>query len=162
MKKAIILFIITTMLLFTLCSCIDTDSSTNQGSTSASSGSSSSSTLGDYDVVIESARLATDYEDKPIVIVKFKFTNNGNEPACFMWSLNYKAFQDGVGLNECYVTDDSANYSSDNQTKEIKQGASLYVEVAYKLNDTTTAVEVEVSEYISFSNKKITKTFTID
>ena len=162
MKKAITFITLFALILVTLCSCVDTDTTQDQGSGSASSNNSSNSTLGDYNVVIESCRLATDYEGEPIVIVKYKFTNNGDEPACFAWSLEYDAFQDGVGLNECYFADDSANYSSDNQTKEIKRGASLFVEVAYKLNDSTTDVEIEVSELISFSNKKITKKFSID
>ena len=162
MKKAIIFITLFALLLLTLCSCVDTGNTQDQGSGSASSNSSSNSKLGDYDVIIESCRLATDYEGEPIVIVKYKFTNNGDEPACFAWSLEYDAFQDGVGLNECYFADDSANYSSDNQTKEIKRGFSLSVEVAYELNDSTTDVEIEVSELISFSDKKITKTFSID
>lgn len=162
MKKAIIFITLFALLLLTLCSCVDTGNTQDQGSGSASSNSSSNSKLGDYDVIIESCRLATDYEGEPIVIVKYKFTNNGDEPACFAWSLEYDAFQDGVGLNECYFADDSANYSSDNQTKEIKRGSSLSVEVAYELNDSTTDVEIEVSELISFSDKKITKTFSID
>ena len=45
--------------------------------------------------------------------------------------------------------------------KDIKKGASLEVEVAYELNDSTTDVEVEVSELFSFSDKVIKKTFTI-
>ena len=162
MKKAIIFITLLALLLSSLCSCIETETTQDQGNGSAASENSSNSNLGDYNVIIESCRLATDYEDAPIVIVKYKFTNNGDEPACFAWSLEYDAFQDGVGLNECYFADDSANYSSDNQTKEIKKGSSLSVEVAYKLNDTTTDVEIEVSELISFSNKKITKKFSID
>ena len=53
------------------------------------------------------------------------------------------------------------NYSDDNQYKKIKSGTSLSVEVAYKLNDTKTDVEVEVSELYSYSDKKVTKIFSI-
>ena len=162
MKKAITFITLFALLLATLCSCTGTGNAQDQGSGSASSSSSSNSNLGDYNVIIDSCRLATDYEGEPIVIVKYQFTNNSDEPACFAWSLEYDAFQNGVGLNECWFADDSANYSSDNQTKEIKTGASLSVEVAYKLNDSTTDVEIEVSELITFSDKKITKKFSID
>jgi hypothetical protein len=161
MKKAIIFITLFALVLLTLCSCIDTGSTQDQGNGSASQNGSSNSTLGDYEVIIESCRLATDYEGEPIVIVKYEFTNNDDEPACFAWSLSCDVFQDGVGLNESYFVDESANYSAENQTKEIKKGASLSVEVAYKLNDTTTDVEIEVSELISFTDKKITKTFSI-
>ena len=51
------------------------------------------------------------------------------------------------------MADDSANYSADNQNKEIKKGASLEVEVAYVLNDTTRDLEVEISELFSYSDK---------
>ena len=164
MKKAIIFITLIAVFLFTLSSCVvisDTQDQ-DQGGGSAISNNSTNSTLGDYDVVIESARFATDYEGKPIIIVKYKFTNNGDDDACFSWSLDAAAYQDGVGLNECYFADDSANYSMDNQTKEIKKGATLSVEVAYKLNDTTTDVEVEVSELISWNDKKVTKTFSVE
>ncbi len=162
MKKAITWIALFALLLCTLCSCVELETTEESGSGDAvATAQPSSSNLGDYNVVIESSRLATDYEGKPIVIVKFQFTNNSDDNACFAWSLDHNAFQNGVGLNECYVVDDSANYSSDNQTKEIKKGASISVEVAYKLNDSTTDVEVEVSELISFSDKKITKIFSI-
>ena len=118
--------------------------------------------LGDYSVVIDSCRLAKDYEGKGVIIVKYIFTNvSDNDAVSFMVALNDEAFQGGVGLNEAYFVDDSANYSSDNQMKEIKAGAELEVEVAYVLNDNTTDVEIEVSELISFDDKTITKTFTI-
>ena len=137
-------------------------SSQNQGNSSASNNTSTNkSNLGDYNVVIESCRLAEDWEGKPVVIVKYKFTNNDDDPAAFWIALNDSVYQNGIGLNEAYLVEDSANYSSDNQMKEIKKGATLDVEVAYFLNDTTTPIEVEVSETISFSNDKVTKTFTI-
>lgn len=161
MKKALSVTILLAVLLFSLCSCIETDSTQDQGQGSATPDNSTKSTLGDYNVVIDSCRLATDFEGKPIVIVKYIFTNNGDDPACFSLAIEDSVFQNGIGLNDCYFADESANYSSDNQMKEIKKGATLSVEVAYELNDSTTDVEVEVSELISFDDKKITKTFSI-
>lgn len=117
--------------------------------------------LGEYAVVIDSCRLAKDFEDKDIVIIKYIFTNNSDDAASFMFAFDDSVYQDGIGLNECYFADDSANFSSDNQTKDIKPGSSLDVEVAYELNDSTTDIEVEVKELISFSDKTITKTFSI-
>ena len=118
-------------------------------------------TLGDYTLEILSCRLAKDYENKDIVIVKYAFTNNGDSAASFSFAFDDAVFQNGVGLNECYFAADSADYSSDNQSKEIQKGARLEVEVAYELNDAETKIDVEVKELISFSDKKITKTFEI-
>ena len=164
MKKIIIIGAICVFLLIAVGACFGTNDTQDQGNGSAnnSMNHSSNASLGDYSVIIDSCRLAKDYEGKHIAIVKYKFTNeNDEEPATFEWSLEYKAFQNGIGLNECYFADDSANFSSDNQTKAIKKGASIYVEVAYVLNDTTTDIEIEVSELFSYSDKKITKTFSI-
>lgn len=160
MKKVICLFLTVLLCSCLLCSCLDTGTG-DQGSGSAGGGTGDPTALGDYSVVIDSCRLSTSWDDEPIIIVKYVFTNNGEDSASFFSSLNDKAYQNGVGLNRCYTAIDSANYSEDNQTKDIKKGASLEVEVAYRLNDTTTDVEIEVSEFISFSDKKITKTFSI-
>ncbi|MBQ4101255.1 MAG: DUF5067 domain-containing protein, partial [Oscillospiraceae bacterium] len=84
-----------------------------------------------------------------------------DEAAAFYIALDATVYQNGVGLNESYFLSDSANYSSDNQTKEIKKGASIEVEVAYELNDETTDIEVEVKETFSFDDAVVKKTFSI-
>ena len=135
--------------------------SVNQGNGNAESNADSSN-IGDYSITIDSCRIAKTYDDKPAVIVKYTYTNvNDENPTAFYIAFNDHVYQNGVGLNEAYVLKDSANYNSDNQRKEIKKGASIEVEVAYELNDTTTNIEVEVEELFSFSNTKITKTFSI-
>lgn len=136
------------------------DADEDQGGDAATS-EKGKSNLGDYNVEIKACRLAEDYEGKPIAIITYVFTNNDDEAAAFYIALDAEAYQDGIGLNECYIVADDVDYLSDNATKEIKTGSSLEVEVAYELNDTTTAIEVEVSETFSFSDKKVTKTFSI-
>lgn len=118
--------------------------------------------LGNYSVDIKSCRLAQDYSGKPVVIILYVFTNvKSDEASSFSFTIDDSVYQNGVGLNGAYILSDSANYSADSQTKEIKKGASLEVEVAYELNDTTTDIEVEVKELFSFSNKTLKKTFSI-
>ena len=136
-----------------------TENSGDQGSGSVTP-SGSSSTLGDFKVVISSCRIVEDYKGDPVAIITYEFTNNGDDPAAFIWSLNADAYQNGIGLTTAYFFDDSV-YSSDNQMKEIKKGATLSVDVAYTLNDETTPIDIEVSEIFSLTDKKITKTFTI-
>lgn len=162
MKKAISVIILFAMLLLAFCSCGGTDSVQDQGKESASGNKTSKNNLGDYNVVVESCRLAKDYFGDPIVIVKYTFTNNDDDASSFEWSLDHHAFQGGVGLNRCYTADDSANYNDDDRYKEIKKGASITFEIAYELNDTTTDVEVEVAELSYIGDKKVVKTFSID
>ncbi|MDD4700536.1 MAG: DUF5067 domain-containing protein [Oscillospiraceae bacterium] len=144
---------------FALGSGESTEKSQNSGT--ASNVSTDTTSLGDYKVEIMSCRLAKDYSGKDIVIIKYGFTNNDDDSRAFFTAVNTEVFQGGVGLNNSYVTAEDANYSADNQTKEIKTGATLDVEVAYELNDNTTDLDVEVSELISLNKNKITKTFSI-
>ena len=165
MKKWLSLLLALAVLLsfaaFALGSSSDEEDS-SQGSGEAAKATVDNTALGDYSLEIKSCRLAKDYVGKDVVIVTYTFTNvNDDDATAFYLAFSDNVYQNGVGLNESYVLDDSANYSSDNQMKEIKKGASLDVEVAYELNDTTTDIEVEVEELISFSDKKLTKTFKI-
>lgn len=157
--------LIGTFVLFALGSGDDEKETADQGSGSAQNdqnASADSDRLGDYSLVIDSCRLAEDYEGKPVAIIKYIFTNVEDEDAAsFTFAFNDTVFQNGVSLNGAYVLNDDANYSIDNQTKEIKKGASLEVEVAYELNDTTSDLEVEVSELISLDDKVIKKTFKL-
>lgn len=96
------------------------------------------------------------------MIVKYIFENVSNDTAtAFYVAIQDAVYQDGVGLNEAYFLADGVEYNSDNATKEIKKGVSIEVEVAYVLNDTTTDIEVEVKEFISFNDDVVTKTFKI-
>lgn len=151
------------MVVFMLCALGSGDTETSdQGSGKVDSETQKSDEIGKYTLEILSCRLAKDYQKKDVVIVKYKFTNVSDEnPASFMLAFSDGVYQAGVGLNKAFVLDDSEKYSADNQTKEIKKGASIEVEVAYELNDTTTDIEVEVEELFSFNDDKIVKTFSI-
>ncbi len=167
MKKISIILtalLIALFMVFAMGSSEDKNETSDQGSGSveATKAPEDKTSLGDYSVVIDSCRLAKDYEGKDVIIVKYIFSNVSNEESIsFMVALSDKVFQNGIGLESAIVTDDSANYDSGNQMKDIKKGATLEVEAAYVLENTTDNVDVEVSELISFSDKKITKTFTI-
>lgn len=165
MKKIGILLVVGVIVLFSAFAMASgsTESGTgDQGSGNAAGSSDSNSSLGDYSLVIDSCRLAKDYEGDDVVIVKYIFTNEkDDDAAAFYLAFEDTVYQDGVGLNEAYVLADSAKYNADNQTKEIKKGASIEVEVAYELNDKKTKIDVEVKELFSFSDKTLTKSFEI-
>lgn len=134
---------------------------TDQGNGTTDSTESKETNLGEYKVEIKSSRLAKDYEGKSVIIVKYGFTNNAEEATAFTYAFDDAAYQDGVGLNKAYVLADSADYDEGNQTKEIKKGSTIDVEVAYELNDTETNVEIEVKELFSFNDSVVKKTFEI-
>ena len=164
MKKRWLSLLITAAILgtFGICALASGESDTaDQGKDTASVDKGSDHNLSDCNVEIKDCRLAKDYEGNPVVIVTYGYTNYSDRPTSFMAAVDDGVFQDGVGLNETIFLEDAANYSSDNQLKEIKKGASLDVEVAYDLNDTQTDVVVEVREYFSLKETVVTKTFQI-
>ena len=119
--------------------------------------------LGDYEVVIKSAKVTKDYEGEPAVIVTFEFTNNSDETKSWMTAVSAKAFQDGVELDSAFVSSSNKDYDASNSTKEIKPGATINVQKAYELDNTSSDVEIEVSEWLSFNKDTVlTKTFQIN
>ena len=115
--------------------------------------------VGDYSVVIKSATVTTDYEGNPAIVVTYNWTNGSDETMMAMTALSSKAFQDGIQLESALMTSD--NYTP-NVATELKPGASLDVQAAYVLRNTTSPVEFELSEFLSYDNTQVvTKTFNI-
>lgn len=102
--------------------------------------------------------MSKDYSDAPAIIVSYTFTNNGEEAASGMVSLSATAYQNGVQLETAIV---SGQDIGEEQMKEIKQGASIELKSAFTLLSETAPVEFEISEFASFSNEKLGKTFQI-
>ena len=162
MKKVKIMLSIVLVLMFAMFAMGSGESTSEDQGTGTAQKAETNTNIGDYTVEIASCRLAKDYAGADVVIVKYIFTNVANDtPTAFYIAFDDTVFQNGVGLNEAYILADSANYSTDNQMKEIKKGASIEVEVAYELDDTTTEIEVEVKELFSFDDTTVTKTFSI-
>ena len=119
----------------------------------------SSGELGDYAIEIGDYFLTKTYEGKDAIVINMKYTNNAEEAKNYMTTLTGSAFQDGVELSTAIIMDGS--YDAESQMKDIKTGASIDVQVAYELSNTTSDVEFEIEEFISFSDKKIEKVFEL-
>lgn len=119
------------------------------------------SSLGDYEVEIKDFRLIYNYDDKPVAIVTFSYTNNSDTAQSFLWAFETHAYQNGIEAESTSYFDDDDYDDTNNQSKEIKSGATIEVKKAYLLNDTTTPLEVEVGKSFSFDDTKITKTLDI-
>ncbi len=137
------------------------ESKTTQEAGSAVVENEAENTLGDYQVEIKNARVTTDWEGKPAVVITYGFTNNSSEPEAFWLAFEDAVYQNGVGLEKAFMLKDGDPYDESNQNKEIKSGVTIDVDVAYILNDAETDIEVEVKELISFNDDVISKTFSI-
>ncbi len=105
--------------------------------------------LGDYHVEIKGATLTEDYEGKPAIIVTYAWTNNSEETTSSMTSVSCSAFQDGVELETAIITGNDA-YDSDAFMKDVRPGTTLDIQSAFLLSNTTSPIEIEVGEWITF------------
>ncbi|MFV0399542.1 MAG: DUF5067 domain-containing protein [Oscillospiraceae bacterium] len=125
----------------------------------AASAGADSGDIGDYHVAITGAAMGTDYEGKDVLIVTYEWTNNSEETTSFIFSFTHQAFQNGI---ECESAIGVDGVESADSMKDIRPGATLEVKEAYVLGDTTSPVEVEVTELMSFTDSgMVTKTFDL-
>lgn len=116
--------------------------------------------LGDYHVAVLGIRVVNDYQGGKDALIKIKFTNvNDEEAAVFGTKLDMKVYQDGVQLSMGVPKADG--YNTADAYKNVKKGASLEFETPVKLSNETSPLEVEIAEYFSWSNAKVTKTLEI-
>lgn len=118
----------------------------------------SNNTIGDYGCVVKSAKLTKNWEGKDTVLLTYEFTNNSSNPASFDIALIDRVYQDGIGLETTFLSDDDTDYLD----VQIKPGVSKDVRKAYVLRDTSTDLEVEIEEFISLSDDKIVTTVKLE
>lgn len=134
------------------------DTPATNSSVEADTTETTNNTVGDYGCVIKSAKLTKNWEGKDTVLLTYEFTNNSSSPASFDVALIDHVYQDGIGLETTFLSDDD----TDLLDVEIKPGVSKDVRKAYLLRNTSTDLEVEISELISFSDEKIVTTVKLE
>lgn len=107
--------------------------------------------LGDYTVEIESATITQDYAGDPAVVITYSWTNNSSETTSPLFSVSTAVFQDGVGLESALITDDSV-YDSNMRTADVRPGTTIEVQEAFSLYNTTSPIEVEITESFTLGN----------
>lgn len=135
----------------------DSNASAVTSAVSAESEEKANDTIGDFKCVVKGAKLCKDLTGKDAVLITYEFTNNSDSAVSFDVALDARAYQDGVGL-ETAILDEDTDYLD----VDIKPGVTKEVKKAYNLRDTSTEIEIEVSELISFSDDKIVTTVEID
>lgn len=141
----------------------DSNNNSNSGSTGASSVSAENEektdgTIGDYGCVVKGATLCKDWTDKDAVLITYEFTNNSDNPISFDVALDARAYQEGIGLETAILDSDETDWLD----VDIKSGVTKEVKKAYVLRDTSTPVEIEVSEFISLNDDKLVTTVEIN
>ncbi len=109
-------------------------------------------------VVIEDYEVVPGWDSgEEVIRVYFTFTNEYDEAASMWWAANYRAFQDGVELNEDWAEQDVAE--DENATLDIEPGESVYCSVCWELRSDS-PVEIEV--YDSWTEEYIGYVFEVE
>ncbi len=127
-------------------------------SASGETGDNNDGKIGDYICTIKSAKKVSNWEGKNAVKITYSFTNNSSDSKSFDFALSDKIFQGGIGLEESFISSDD-DFLVD---VEIQPGASKDVSKVYVLRDTTTPLDVEIEELISFNSSKLKYTVNLE
>ena len=98
----------------------------------------------DYDLKVTDWEISTDYDNKPALVVYYEYTNKKDTPTAFMWEFTDKVYQNGIELSS---TAFGVKEENNNNSKEIQQGVTATVSIAYILQDTENPVDITVEEY---------------
>lgn len=110
-------------------------------------------TDGAFAVTVLEHEIMEDYEGKPVLAVKYSFTNNSEKTTSFLLAISTQAFQNGVQLSTGILVNDK--FDPAGAMKDIKPGTTIEVQAAYVLDDNTSPVELEVSELFTFTDELI-------
>ncbi len=112
--------------------------------------------LGDFTVSVVSCEIGEDYDGSDVLVIHYGFTNNSRKRASFSGNISAEVFQNGIELDRAYFAD-----ANDASMLSIKPGAGIEVIEAYELPDTSSPVELEITESFSFSDEKLTTTINL-
>ena len=105
--------------------------------------------LGDYAVEIKSATVTQDYDGNPAVIITYSWTNNSGETTSPMLSISTAVFQDGIGMDSAFIYD-NPTYDGGMYSTDVRPGTTVDVQEAFELSNTTSPIEVEITEAFSW------------
>ena len=112
----------------------------------------------ELDIVLNDFVIAKDYEGKPCFIILASWTNTTDDTTMFSTTYGVSTFQDGIGLEMAIVLDDNYTDMINAQLTEIRPGATIDVAIPFEMRNETSAIEIEVDEWISFDNEVLIST----
>ena len=118
-------------------------SNSDSGSNGAGANESKATEAGnaDFAVTLEDTSFTVNYENAPVIVATYSFTNNSGEEKMFSLAVNDSAYQNGVELDPAYITD-----TTDGSTTNIQDGTTIEVTCAYLLQDTENPIQIKVTE----------------
>ncbi len=144
MSKHPVCFIFTLLLILTISLCGCGADKTGGNGTIAETTLTASFNL-DATVEITGYWFGKDSIDEPVLVVDYQFTNNTDAPASFAYLCNDIVYQDGILCgNNAKIDGININQAYRN----VNPGASFKITRGYKLHNLTSAVEINVAEWL--------------
>ena len=99
-----------------------------------------------------------DCEGNDALVLTLDFTNNSEETTDYFWSIYETAIQNDTELEMAvvYLNEETLEYVDDSQYQNVDPGATVEVQTAFELDDTTGEVEVTFEEMEGDKNDSIT------
>jgi len=110
----------------------------------------------EFDVSIDDAIVTDDGEGKDIIVLKISFTNNSDSATSFGSAIDTQLFQNDVALKSTYLPYNHPLTDRDlgsNSYTDIRNGASIELQLVYELHDKTNPIEIKLVDRQSFDNK---------
>lgn len=82
--------------------------------------------------------------DNSIGVVQFNYKNTSDEITSFDSNYKIKAYQNGIELERPYFVNDEKYTNYENKNKNIKQDISISIEQAFKLENSTDDIEIDI------------------
>lgn len=114
--------------------------------------------LDDYELLYKSACIMENSDGKDALVLTLDFTNTGEESSSYLWNVLESATQNGTELSITTVYTDYETLAaiSDSQWEEVAPGATIEVQTAFELLDTTNKVEVSFGTLLGSKSGKLT------
>lgn len=115
--------------------------------------------VGDTYVEILSAVIDENSGGDPVLVVTYRWTNNSDDTTSAFVELMCDAYQDGIELDIGYGVN---SYDAMLDMTEIRPGVSLEVQACFELRNTTSDVEVEITEFLGLDDDCVAMVFELD
>ena len=162
MKKRVLALLFGGALAVSLCACggqpvasdsTDTPADTTQAAETQQSENKASVSDNEIDVTIKGASLGKNYDGKPTIVIDLNWTNHSGESQMASVALLGHAYQDGVEIEQALIMEDGSGFDLEAANKNIKDGTSQDVQMAYVLANESSDVEYEVGEWLGDSGQ---------
>ena len=114
--------------------------------------------IGSYELLYKGAKLMKDYDGNDAIVLTLDYTNNSKETTSYLWSVVETATQNGAELEMAtiFTSEDSFDTVTESQFSDVEPGATMEIQIAYVLTDTTSEVELIFEEILGNKSGKLT------